>query len=80
METNTQNGPVFLPVGLHTDPRHHVPAPANISSVKGAETSAIRKIAKTVSSHAEVQFSGRFGSDPAVLIPQRREMGRPIPI
>ena len=50
---------------------------------KTAETSAIRvsyKIAKTVSRHAEVQISGRFGSSPAVFIPQRRETGRPIPI
>jgi hypothetical protein len=37
---------------------------------KTAETSAIRvsqKIAKTVSRHADVQFSGRFGSNPAVF-------------
>jgi hypothetical protein len=45
-----------------------VPAPRNIG-VKTAEISAIRvsqKIAKMVSRHAEVQISGRFGSDPAV--------------
>ena len=43
-------------------------------SVKTAELSAIRvsyKIAKTVSRHAVVQISDRFGSDPAVVIPQR---------
>jgi hypothetical protein len=27
-----------------------------------------------------VQISGRFGSDPAVFITQRRETGRPIPV
>ena len=50
---------------------------------KTAETSATRvssKIAKTVSRHADVQISGRFGSNPAVFIPQRGETGRPIPI
>jgi hypothetical protein len=69
-------------VPLAAAPTTAVPAPANIS-VKTAETSAIRvswKIAKTVSRHVEVQISGRFGSNPAVFIPQRRETGRPIPI
>jgi hypothetical protein len=48
-----------------------------------AEISAVRvsqKITKTVSRHAEVQISGRFGSNPGVFIPQRRETGQPIPI
>jgi hypothetical protein len=39
-----------------------------------------RKSHKTVSRHAEVQISGRFGSNSAVFITQRRETGRPIPI
>eukprot|EP01046_Picozoa_sp_COSAG06_P007584 COSAG06_NODE_371_length_16707_cov_57.805576_28_plen_187_part_00 len=39
-----------------------------------------RKSQKTVSRHAAVQTSSRFGSNPAVFIPQCRETGRPIPI
>jgi hypothetical protein len=49
---------------------------------KTAETSAIRvswKTAKTVSRHAEVQISGRFGSNPTVFVTQRRETGRTNP-
>ena len=50
---------------------------------KTAETLAIRvsqKIARTVSGHAEVQISGRFGSNPAVLSRSVEKTGRPIPI
>jgi hypothetical protein len=32
-----------------------------------------------VSRHADVQISGRFGSNPAVFIPQRRENGATNP-
>ena len=42
---------------------------------------AIRKMAWISEKvRAEVQTSGRFRSNPAVFIPQRRETGRPIPI
>ena len=50
---------------------------SNICSVKTAATfgyqGQLENHTKTVSRHAEVQISGRFGSNPAVFIPRSVE-------
>jgi hypothetical protein len=40
----------------------------------------VAKIKVIAWQNCEVQISGRFRSDPAVFMPQRRETGRPNPI
>jgi hypothetical protein len=49
-------------------------------AVKTAEISASREARKSQKQFQDTPISGCFGSNPAVLIPQRRETARPIPI
>jgi hypothetical protein len=50
-----------------------VPSPGNthLERLKLWLSASARKSQKTVSRHAEVQISGRFGSNPAVFSQQR---------